>query len=44
MNHVEMKFIAGVFGCSAGAGPTPPAIDVKSLYVKIGELTPKNDS
>jgi transposase-like protein len=26
-----------------GGGPTPPAIDVKSLHAKIGELTLEND-
>ena len=33
---------ANVFG--AGSGPTLPAIDVKSLHAKIGELTLENDS
>ena len=32
---------ANVFG--AGSGPTLPAIDVKSLHAKIGELTLEND-
>jgi len=32
-----------VFG-SGGGTPTTPAIDVKSLHAKIGELTLKNDS
>ena len=31
---------ADVFG---GAGAAPPAIDVKSLHAKIGELTLEND-
>ena len=35
---------AGVFGAGSGGGPTPPAIDVKSLHAKIGELTLENDS
>jgi transposase len=32
---------AEVFG--GGGGPAPPAIDVKSLHAKIGELTLEND-
>jgi transposase len=32
---------ADVFG--GGSGPTPAAIDVKSLHAKIGELTLEND-
>jgi len=32
---------AHVFG--PGAGTAPPAIDVKSLHAKIGELTLEND-
>jgi len=34
---------ADVFG-AGGGGPTMPAIDVKSLHAKIGELTLENDS
>jgi transposase len=34
---------ADVFGAGSGGGPTPPAIDVKSLHAKIGELTLEND-
>ena len=34
---------ADVFGSGSGAGPTLPAIDVKSLHAKIGELTLEND-
>jgi transposase len=34
---------ADVFGGGSGGGPTPPAIDVKSLHAKIGELTLEND-
>ena len=34
---------ADVFGPSAGNGAAPPAIDVKSLHAKIGELTLEND-
>ena len=30
-----------VFGC--GNGPAQPAVDVKSLHAKIGELTLEND-
>jgi transposase len=33
---------ADVFG-GGGGGPTLPAIDVKSLHAKIGELTLEND-
>ena len=33
---------ADVFG-AGGGGPTTPAIDVKSLHAKIGELTLEND-
>ena len=32
---------ADVFG--AGGGPAEPAVDVKSLHAKIGELTLEND-
>jgi len=32
---------ADVFG--SGSGPTQPAIDVKALHAKIGELTLEND-
>src|ERR1700677_2292379 len=35
---------ANVFGAGSGGGPTLPAIDVKSLHAKIGELTLENDS
>ena len=34
---------ADVFGPSGGNGPAPPAVDVKSLHAKIGELTLEND-
>ena len=34
---------AGVFGSAAGTGANTPAIDVKSLHAKIGELTLEND-
>jgi hypothetical protein len=33
---------AGVFGPGGGNGPAPPAVDVKSLHPKIGELTLEN--
>jgi transposase len=33
---------ANVFG-SGSAAATPPAVDVKSLHAKIGELTLEND-
>jgi transposase-like protein len=35
---------ASVFGAGNGGGPMLPAIDVKSLHAKIGELTLENDS
>jgi transposase len=35
---------ADVFGPGGGNGPAPPAVDVKSLHAKIGELTLENDS
>jgi transposase-like protein len=35
---------AGVFGSAAGTGTNPPAVDVKSLHAKVGELTLENDS
>ena len=35
---------AGVFGAdTSGAGPSAPALDVKTLHAKIGELTLEND-
>src|SRR6202171_1138389 len=34
---------ANVFGPGSGGGPALPAIDVKSLHAKIGELTLEND-
>ena len=34
---------ADIFGGGNGGGPTTPAIDVKSLHAKIGELTLEND-
>ena len=34
---------AGVFGVEARAEPTAPAVDLKSLHAKIGELTLEND-
>jgi transposase len=35
---------AGVFGSAVGIGVSPPAVDLKSLHAKIGELTLENDS
>ena len=32
-----------VFGSGGSGGGTPPAVDVKSLHAKIGELTLEND-
>jgi transposase-like protein len=34
---------ADVFGSGGGNGATQPAVDVKSLHAKIGELTLEND-
>ena len=34
---------AGVFGAEARPEPTAPAVDLKSLHAKIGELTLEND-
>ena len=34
---------ANVFGPGGGPAAGPPAIDVKSLHAKIGELTLEND-
>ena len=34
---------ANVFGYGGNGGPAAPAIDVKSLHAKIGELTLEND-
>ena len=35
---------ADVFGSGGGNGAAQPAVDVKSLHAKIGELTLENDS
>ena len=35
---------ADVFGPGSGNGAAHPAVDVKSLHAKIGELTLENDS
>jgi transposase-like protein len=34
---------AGVFGSGGGTPPATPAVDVKLLHAKIGELTLEND-
>jgi transposase len=34
---------ADVFGSGGGSGAVPPAVDVKSLHAKIGELTLENE-
>jgi transposase-like protein len=34
---------ADVFGPGGGAGAAQPAVDVKTLHAKIGELTLEND-
>jgi transposase len=33
----------GVFGGASAGAPVPPAVDVKTLHAKIGELTLEND-
>ena len=35
--------VADVFGPGSGSGAAHPAVDVKSLHAKIGELTLEND-
>ena len=35
---------ADVFGAGGGSSAAQPAVDVKSLHAKIGELTLENDS
>ncbi len=35
---------ADVFGPGSGNGASQPAVDVKTLHAKIGELTLENDS
>jgi transposase len=37
------KGATGVFGEAPKAEPEPPAVDVKTLHAKIGELTLEND-
>jgi transposase-like protein len=34
---------ADVFGAGGGSAPAVPAVDVKALHAKIGELTLEND-
>ena len=34
---------AGVFGSEVKSDPTTPAVDVRTLHAKIGELTLSND-
>jgi transposase len=34
---------AGIFGAEARSEPAAPAVDLKSLHAKIGELTLEND-
>jgi transposase len=34
---------AGLFEGGAGSGGSPPAVDIKTLHAKIGELTLEND-
>ena len=37
------ELAANVFGPGGGGGPAAPAVDVKALHAKIGELTLEND-
>ena len=39
----RLEGAAGVFGSDARTEPVAPAIDVKTLHAKIGELTLVND-
>ena len=41
--HPNQGGAADVFGSGLGNGTAPPAVDVKSLHAKIGELTLEND-
>jgi transposase len=34
---------AGIFGAEASPDPATPAVDMKTLHAKIGELTLEND-
>ena len=34
---------AGIFGSGSGSASSTPAVDLKSLHAKIGELTLEND-
>ena len=34
---------AGIFGAEARSDPATPAVDLKTLHAKIGELTLEND-
>jgi transposase len=38
-----IKAAAGLFGSAAAASDIPPAVDIKTLHAKIGELTLEND-
>ncbi len=38
-----MEGAAGVFGSGSQSEPVEPAIDLKTLHAKIGELTLVND-
>jgi transposase len=40
--HV-VESACGLFGSTTSASAPPPAIDVKTLHAKIGELTLEND-
>jgi hypothetical protein len=39
----SLRAAADVFGSGGGTATTLPAVDVKSLHAKIGELTLEND-
>jgi len=41
--HLECEAAANVFGPGGNGAPQLPAIDVKSLHAKIGELMLEND-
>ena len=38
-----LEGVAGLFGCGAAGTEASPAVDVKTLHAKIGELTLEND-
>ena len=40
--RTQLHEAAGVFGSDSATDAAEPAIDVKTLHAKIGELTPKS--